>query len=486
MTASTDVPRVHLHIGDQQLATGDAGTHQHIWPVDGRVLSAVPLAGDDQVDAAVHAAQRAFEEWRAWKPADRARVLRRFADVVRADRTELARLCVMDNGMTSFMGEIAVDTLATYIDYYAGWTDKIEGRVTSTPGTSRELAYTVPEPYGVVAVIMTWNSPLFSVGMKLIPALAAGNTVVLKPSELTPYSSERLMQLVREAGIPPGVVNLLIGGPAAGEALVRHPLVEKVSFTGGPTTAKKILAACAESLKPAVLELGGKSANLVFPDADLDAVAMVNTFSVCGTLAGQGCAIPSRMLIHEDVYDEVAAKVVDMVGTLPAGDPFTPGSVLSPLVTRAAQERVLGMIERAQSEGAGKLLAGGGVPAGVSPDGYWVEATVFGDVDPASELGQVEVFGPVLSLLRFSSEEEAVRIANSTPYGLAAYVWTKDAARINRLATQLRAGGIYVNGAPPVIGCELPFGGVGISGYGREGGQEGLLEFVRTKAVAVA
>src|SRR3954454_8087406 len=208
MTASTDVPRVHLHIGDQQLATGDAGTHQHVWPVDGRVLSAVPIAGDDQVDAAVQAAQRAFEEWRGREAAGRGGVLSRFAEVIRADRTELARLCVMDNGMTSSMGEIAVDTLASYTDYYAGWADKIEGRVTSTPGTSRELAYTIPEPYGVVAVIMTWNSPLFSVGMKLIPALAAGNTVVLKPSELTPDSSERFMQLLRDAGIPAGVVNL--------------------------------------------------------------------------------------------------------------------------------------------------------------------------------------------------------------------------------------------------------------------------------------
>jgi acyl-CoA reductase-like NAD-dependent aldehyde dehydrogenase len=486
MTSPDRVPPVHLHIGDQLIAEGTGGSHMHIWPANGAAQGPVPLAGPDQVGAAVDAAAAAFPEWRAWKPAERARVLRRLAEVVRADREELARLCVLDNAMTLGMGQIAADVLADYTDYYAGWADKIEGRVTSTPGQSRELAYTVPEPYGVVAVIMTWNSPLFSVGMKLIPALAAGNTVVLKPSELTPYSSERFMRLVRDAGIPAGVVNLLIGGPDTGDALVRHPVVQKVSFTGGPATAKKILAACAESLKPAVLELGGKSANLVFPDANLDVAALVNAFSVCGVLGGQGCAIPSRMLVHDDVYDDVAGKVIDAVRNMPLGDPFDPATVISPLVTRAAQERVLAMIERAQADGAGKLLLGGGVPGGDFATGFYVEPTVFGDVDPASELAQVEVFGPVLSLLRFSTEDEAVRIANSTPYGLASYVWTQDAARISRLATQLHAGGVYVNGAPPVISCELPFGGVGISGYGREGGREGLFEFLRTKAVAIA
>jgi aldehyde dehydrogenase (NAD+) len=310
------------------------------------------------------------------------------------------------------------------------------------------------------------------------------NAVVMKPSELTPYATEHLIGIVREAGIPDGVVNLVLGGPETGDALVRHPLVKKVSFTGGRATARKILAACAESLKPAVLELGGKSANVLFPDADLDTAVAVNAFSVLGTLAGQGCAIPSRMIVHNDIYDDVVERVLAVVAGMQCGDPFDPATVISPVVTREAQERILAMIDRAQNDGA-KLLAGGRAP-GHLPKGFFVEPTVFGDVDPASELGQIEVFGPVLSLMRFETEEQAIEIANSTHYGLASYVYTKDIDRLKRMVTALQAGGVYVNGASPVVGCELAFGGIGISGFGREGGQEGLFEFLRTKAVGIA
>jgi acyl-CoA reductase-like NAD-dependent aldehyde dehydrogenase len=484
MGVDLTVPEVHLHIGGEARASGSGGVHHHVYPASGEIQGPVPLAGPDDVEAAVQAAQAAYPAWRAWRPSERARVLRRLGELMERDADEIARLSVLDNGMTAGMSQPLVGIMANWTSYYAGWADKVEGRVTSFPANQRELAYSMPEPYGVVGIILTWNGPVVSVGMKLIPALAAGNAVVMKPSELTPYATEHVMRLVREAGIPDGVVNLVLGGPETGDALVRHPLVQKVSFTGGPSTARKILATCAEFLKPAVLELGGKSANIVFPDADLDMAVAVNTFSVLGTLAGQGCAIASRMLVHNDIYDAVVERVLSMVDGMRCGDPFDPATVISPVVTREAQERILAMIERAQADGA-KLLAGGRAPSHL-PNGFFVEPTVLGDVDPASELGQIEVFGPVLSLIRFDTEEQAIDIANSTEYGLASYVYTKDIDRIQRMVTALHAGGVYINGASPVVGCELAFGGVGISGYGREGGEEGLFEFLRTKAVGIA
>jgi acyl-CoA reductase-like NAD-dependent aldehyde dehydrogenase len=486
MPIDRSVPDVHLHIGDEQRTTGEGGVHEHVWPVTGEVQGPVPLAGPADVDAAVLAARDAFETWRKWTPWQRRDVLVRLADLLDGARDELARLAVLDNGMTYGIAHFTATSASDYTRYYAGWADKIEGRVTSSPAHGRELAYTAPEPYGVVGIIITWNGPMVSMGMKVIPALAAGNTVVIKPSELTPYATEHFMALVRDAGIPAGVVNMLPGTAEAGRALVRHPVVQKISFTGGPTTAKAILAGCAETLKPAVLELGGKSASLVFADADLEAVAFIATASVHQTLAGQGCALATRLVVHDSVYDELAEKAVAFTRDIKLGDPFEPSTGMGPVVSRAAQERIIGMIERAQADGSGKLLVGGGIPGGELANGFYVEPTVFGDVDPQSELGQVEVFGPVLSMMRFHTEDEALEIANATSYGLASYIWTKDITRINRLAPRLEAGGVYVNGASPVVGCELPFGGVGISGFGREGGLEGLLEFVRTKAVAIA
>ena len=308
MAIDRTVPEVHLHIGEERRTSGGGGVHEHVYPATGQVQGPVPLAGPADVDAAVAAASAAFETWRDWPPARRRDVLVRLAELVEREQGELARLSVLDNGMSFGIAQFNASSVMDYTRYYAGWADKIEGRVTSLPAHSRELAYTAPEPYGVVGIIITWNGPLVSIGMKVIPALAAGNTVVIKPSELTPYATEHFMEVVREAGIPAGVVNMLPGTAEAGEALVRHPVVQKISFTGGPATARRILASCAENLKPAVVELGGKSACVVFPDADLDAVALVGSASVHQTIAGQGCALATRLVVHDSVYDELAEQ----------------------------------------------------------------------------------------------------------------------------------------------------------------------------------
>lgn len=478
------VPDAHLHIGDGQLSEGSGGIYEHVYSATGEAHGAVPLAGPTEINAAVDAAASAFEHWRTWLPADRRDALYRLSKLIEANAAEFCRLAVLDNGVTYEFAKHGPRIAEEWTSYYAGWADKIEGQLISSGRQQLDLAYTLAEPYGVVGIIITWNGPLISLAMKVVPAIAAGNTVVVKPSEFTPYAAEYFMKLVRQAGIPAGVVNMVPGGVDAGEALVRHPKVQKVSFTGGPTTARKILAGCAEQLTPAVLELGGKSASVVFPDVNLDYVAAVAVYSSIVGLSGQGCAMPTRLLVHDDVYDAMLEKVSAVANSITLGDPFEATTGAGPVVNEAAQTRILAMIERAQSEGSGILFAGGGKPGGDLSRGYYVEPTVFGNVDPTSEIAQVEVFGPVLAVLRFGSDDEAVDIANSTSYGLASYLWTNDLHRVQRFSEDLRAGGVYVNGGYP-LAPGLPFGGLGASGYGREGGREGIYEFIRTKAVAI-
>jgi aldehyde dehydrogenase (NAD+) len=478
-------PEVYLHVAGERLETGSGGVHEHIDPSTGQVDAKIPLAGPGEVDRAVNAADAAFREWRQTAPEERRRLVLRLADLIEANAEEFGRRGTMDNGTpAAVVGGMAASAVE-WTRYYAGWADKLSGELSSSFAAGvGELNYTLLEPYGVVAIIITWNGPLISLAMKIPPALAAGCTVVCKPSELTPFSAELFMDLVEEAGFPTGVCSILPGDRAAGEALVVHPKVRKVSFTGGPATASKILHACADTMKPATLELGGKSAHIVFDDADLDAACGLGAMMSVGVLSGQGCAFPTRMLVQQPVYEDMIARVSAVAKSIPVGDPWDPAVLAGPVVNEAALERILGVIEQAKKDGA-RLVTGGSRIGGDLAGGYFIEPTVFADVDPDSELAQNEVFGPVLAMTPFDSDEDAVRIANNTRYGLSGYVQTTNLSRALRVAEQLVTGEVLINGAAN-LRVQRPFGGIGISGMGKEGGKLGIEEFLRVKSVGIA
>jgi aldehyde dehydrogenase (NAD+) len=479
-------PDVRLHIGDRHLASGSGGVYNHVDPATGLVDHSIPLAGADEVNEAVDVAHEAFRTWRRTPPVQRRELLFKLADLVEANTAEFARRGAMDNGTPISVGAGLVSNALAWIRYYAGWADKVTSDVISTLAADGEFGYTLRQPYGVIGIIITWNGPLISLSMKIPAALAAGNTVVVKPSELTPYSAELFADLAAEAGIPPGVINVLPGDASAGAALVSHPKVQKISFTGGPVTARKILQAAAEDMKPTVLELGGKSANILFEDADLDAACTVGTMIPIGVVSGQGCAFPTRMLVQDSVYDDVITRVTGVAKAITVGDPFAPENMSGPVVNQAAYERILGIIDKAQADGA-RLVTGGKALElpGALGGGYFIEPTVFADVDPYSDLAQNEVFGPVLAITRFATEEEAIEIANATRYGLSGYVQTSDLKRALRVAEEMITGEVLVNGALNLTPSR-PFGGFGISGTGKEGGFAGIEEFLRTKGVSIA
>lgn len=464
------------------------GSRDHVNPATARVNGTVVLGGPEEVDLAVAAAKSAHPAWRAMSPDRRRRILQRIEVLLEERAPELARLATLELGVPALMSGALVNLCASWFGYYAGWADKIEGaNIPLSPVMVPGHNYTAPEPYGVVGIILTWNGPIVSVGMKVAPALAAGNCVVVKAPDLAPFTVARFAEIALEAGLPPGVLHVVPGGAEAGDRLVRHPDVAKVSFTGGIPTARKILEAARHTLKPVVLELGGKSANVVFPDADLnDAVG----FSVrsCYNLAGQGCNLATRMLVHRDVYDRVVETTRHAVAALRVGDPQAPDTYLGPVVSGDARDRILGVIDQAAKDGARVVAGGHAVDKSALPadnrDGYFVEATVLADVAADGDVAQHEVFGPVMSIIPFGDEDEAVAAANATPYGLGTYLYTRDVSRVHRVVPRFASGSVHVNGAsgqPP----GAPFGGYKHSGYGREGGREGLFEFLQTKNVFI-
>ncbi|MBS3961903.1 MAG: aldehyde dehydrogenase [Sandarakinorhabdus sp.] len=478
-------PFARLRIGNRDLETGSGGTFTHVNPVTGKPQAQIPLAGPDEVNQAVAAAAAAQEGWRRTAPETRRDILNRFADLIEANKAEFARLAALDGGTPLIAGERGADLAIGWTRYYAGWADKLSGELISTLDTRAQFSYTVPEPVGIVGIIITWNGPLISLSMKVAPALAAGNCVIVKPAEITPFAPDLYARLARQAGLPDGVLSIIPGTAEAGEALVRHPAVGLISFTGGPITARKIMAACAERIKPSVMELGGKSASLLFADADIDAACERAVFWTIGVLSGQGCALPTRLLVEASIYDEVLTKLQAIASHFKVGDPFEPGVAVGPLINAAACDRVMGMFDRVRAQGSGRFLMGGQRCGGALASGNFIEPTIIADADPDSEIAQVEIFGPALVVMKFETEDEAVAIANNSEYGLAAYIQSNDLRRVHRIAERLKAGGVYVNGAQQITPF-TPFGGIGISGFGKEGGRAGIDEFLRYKTVSIA
>lgn len=477
--SSVPLPTPALLIGDRRVTESSGGTIEHVFAATGRADPPFPIAGAAEIDAAVRAASSAFDVWRRVGADRRRDLMLRLADLVETHGDELVALSIRDSAFPITVAGLGPSRAAGGLRYYAGWADKIGGEVVPT-WFGPAFDYAVFEPYGVIGVFGTWNTPVYNIGLTIAPALAAGNTVVLKPSELAPYAYTRFGELCLEAGLPPGTVNVVVGGAEAGEALVRHPGVAKIHFTGGGATGRRVAELAAQSLKPVDLELGGKSANIVFPDADLQAAVTVSVGAVIGG-SGQTCITAGRMLVHRSILDEAVELAVSSSRAAVLGDPFDPSTTMGPVITEPALHRMLGMIERARDAG-GTVCSGGARAGGDLASGYYLEPTIVRDVAPEAELSQVEVYGPVLAITPFDDEDDAIRLANGTPFGLSAYVQTNDISRAHRMVAALQAGSVYVNGRgglPPAV----PFGGVKESGYGRLGGLEGVRAFMHTKNV---
>ena len=443
-------------------------------------LAEVPLAGTDTVDAAVAAAHGAWREhrWSGLDPVAQEEVLRRLAALVTEHAEELAWLETLDNGKPLAESRGDVGGAARVFSYYAGWPTKLRGEVHSTD--RRFLALSVGEPVGVCAQIIPWNYPLLMASWKVGPALAAGCTIVLKPAEQTPLSALRLGQLALEAGLPAGVLNVVTGDGATGAALASHPDVRKVAFTGSTEVGRLVMAGGAPTVKRITLELGGKNPNLIFADADLDA-AVTGAMEGAFENMGQACIAGSRLLVQRSIQSEVVQALAERARALRVGPGWEQDVQIGPLISAEQRERVLAYIAGAAAEGA--LLASG--PATQQDRGYFVSPTVVGDVGPRMRIFREEVFGPVVTVTPFDTEDEAISLANDTEYGLSAGVWTSDVKRALRAARAIQAGPVWIN-AYGSIRPEVPFGGFGQSGIGRELGEHALSAYRETKAVFIA
>jgi (Z)-2-((N-methylformamido)methylene)-5-hydroxybutyrolactone dehydrogenase len=478
---TAELARYQLVIDGRRTEAASGQRYDSVDPYLGSAWASAADGDAADVDAAVAAARRALTgPWGQLTGFGRARLMRKLGDLIARDADRLAEIETRDTGklLREMRGQLG--SIPEWFYYFSGLADKLEG--TTIPGDKPNfLVYTRREPAGVVAAIVPWNSPLLLLCWKLAPALAAGCTMVAKPSDYSPASAVELAALMDEAGFPPGVFNVVTGfGPAVGKALAAHPDVDKIAFTGSTAVGAQVAAAAAQNITGVLLELGGKSAHIVFDDADLDAAcngALAGVFAA----TGQTCMAGSRLLVSRAVHDDLVARIADRARSIKLGDPKAAETEMGPVATEPQYRKVLSFLEGAAGEGA--TVTAGGQP---DPDlgGFFVQPTVLTGVKPTMTVACEEVFGPVLSVIGFDTEEEAVALANDTRYGLAGAVWTKDIHRGHRVAHAMRTGTVWIN-AYRVVGPDVPFGGYGLSGLGRENGIEAVHEYTQTKAIWV-
>jgi len=479
LPAETAGPEHHDLLIDGRRVPSMSGRYfDSIDPATEELIGRVAEGGAEDIDVAVRSARAAFEQnWGRLPGRDRGRILLAFADQIRAHADELVELESLDSGKpVSTIRRQDLPAVLDTLTYYAGWADKIKGQV--IPTRADALTYVVREPVGVVGAIVPWNFPLMIGMWKIAPALACGCTVVLKPAELTSLTALRLGELALAAGLPAGALNVVPGyGKTAGVALVEHPDVDKITFTGSPAVGRQILRGAAGNFKRVTLELGGKSANIICADADIDQAVKAASAGIFFN-SGQVCSAGSRILAHVSIYDEVVERLAVRARAIRLGDPRDPATAMGPVVSDVQMQRVLGYVDIGRDEGA-RIVAGGSRRGST---GFFIEPTVFADVEPGMRISQEEIFGPVASVIAFKDEEDAIRIANGTNYSLAAGVWSADIGRIHRFVNRLKAGTVWANTFGPTD-VRLPWGGSRDSGFGREHGEIALENFTEPKSV---